>query len=103
MGQRQDLQDLLTSLEGVNKAYFQAPSKDKREYPCIEYSIDTVDTIYADNNPYNKTLGYQVTVIDRDPDHGWAIADRVGSLPMSSFQRFFVVDGLNHFVYRLYF
>lgn len=100
MGQRQALQDLLKTL-GAEKVYFQAPSEDEMVYPCILYAIDSEDTKYADNNPYSHIRGYQVTVIDRNPDS--AIPGKIASLPLSSFRRFFVVDGLNHFVYNLFF
>lgn len=100
MARRLQLQTLFNSL-GPEKVYFQAPSQDQMEFPCIVYAIDSEDTKFADNNPYNRTLGYQVTVIDRNPDS--EIVGKVASLPMSSFRRFFVVDGLNHFVYNLYF
>lgn len=100
MGQRLQLQALLKTL-GPEKVYFQAPSDDVMTYPCIVYGIDSEDVKYADNNPYNRTLGYQVTVIDRNPDS--LIPARVASLPMSSFKRFFVKDGLNQTVYKLFF
>ena len=100
MGQRLELQNKLKTL-GAEKVYFQAPSEDSMVFPAIVYSIDAEDVKYADNNPYSRTLGYQVEVIDRNPDS--LIPGRVASLPMSSFRRFFVVDGLNHFVYSLYY
>lgn len=100
MGQRLQLQALLETF-GAEKVYFQAPSSDYMLYPCIVYGIDDESTKYADNNPYNRTLGYQVTVMDRNPDS--LIPSKVAALPMSSFRRFFVVDGLNQTVYRLYF
>lgn len=100
MGQRLQLQTLLLSL-GSKKVYFQAPSADAMEYPCIMYSVDAEDTTFADNNPYSRTLGYQVTVIDRNPDS--EIPAKVAHLPMCSFQRRYVVDGLHHSVYKLFF
>jgi hypothetical protein len=100
MAQRLQLQALLETL-GPEKVYFQSPSEDKMVYPCILYSIDEEAAKYADNNPYSLTFGYQVTVIDRNPDS--VIPKKVARLPMSSYRRFFVVDGLNHTVYRLFF
>lgn len=100
MGQRLDLQAQLNTF-GAVKVYFQAPPKDEMEYPCVVYGIDAEDTKYADNNPYSRTLGYQVTIIDRNPDSD--IPGKVANLPMSSFSRFYVVDGLNHTVYKLFF
>jgi hypothetical protein len=100
MGQRLQLQKLLETL-GVRKVYFQAPSEDQMEYPCIVYGIDSEATKYADNVPYSRETGYQVTVIDRDPDSEFP--GKIASLPKSAFRRFFVQDGLNHFVYKLFF
>jgi len=100
MAQRLQLQVLLASL-GPEKVYFQAPSQDRMVYPCIMYSIDNEETIHADNKPYSRTLRYQVTIIDRDPDS--LIPAKVAALPLSSFSGAFVVDGLNHSVYNLYF
>lgn len=71
------------------------------EYPCIRYNLDDVDTAYANGVPYARTARYQVTVIDRDPDT--KIPDVVGGFPMSSFDRFYTAEGLNHYVFNLYF
>lgn len=101
MGLRQSFQKLLKEIEGVSEVYFQAPANNKMEYPCIVYSIDREDAKFADNNTYHRTVGYQVTVIDRNPDSH--IPAAVAALPLTSFQRFFVVDGLNHFVYSTFF
>lgn len=101
MGQREQLQTLLSGIPGVAKAYFQAPPADKMEYPCILYSIDNRDTSFANNTPYRSIKRYQVTVIDRDPDS--LIPDVVAALPLSSFSRRFTADNLHHEVYNLYF
>lgn len=70
-------------------------------YPCIVYQMDKAQTKFADNNPYRYAKRYQVTVIDRDPDS--TIPDKVAALPACTFDRFFVTDNLNHFVFTLYF
>jgi hypothetical protein len=104
MAPRQNLQDLLKGVQGETtetKVYFQPPSKDKMVYPCIVYDLDDVDTSHADNEPYTITDQYQVTVIDRNPDT--LIRKAVEKLPRCSFNRKFVVDGLHHFVYKLYY
>jgi hypothetical protein len=96
------LQTLLESLvpEG-KKVYFQPPAKVEMVYPCIVYKLYDVETKFADNSPYSKTKRYQITVIDPNPDT--EIPDKVGDLPLSSFVRFFVADGLNHYIYNVYF
>lgn len=100
MGQRQAFQDLLKE-KSSGAVYFVAPSADKMEYPSIVYNIDDEFALYADNNPYSRTLKYQVTVIARSPDT--PLRDIVADLPMTAFSRYFVVDGLHHFVYNTFF
>lgn len=79
--------------------YFQPPPR--MEYPCIKYERDESWVSRADNLMYLFKKRYQVTVIDRDPDS--AIPDMVEALPFTRFQRFFPKDGLNHWVFSLYF
>jgi hypothetical protein len=71
------------------------------QYPCIVYQRDTATTEFANNVPYNRTLRYQVTVIDPDPDS--EVPGKVAALPMSTLNRFYAVDNLNHDVFQLYF
>lgn len=71
------------------------------QYPCIVYSRDRAQTRFASNNPYKYTKGYQVTVIDRNPDS--EIPDKVALLPMCEHNRFFTADNLNHDVFTLFF
>lgn len=97
MGQRLELQTLLKTI--TDNVYFQPPSS--MSYPCIKYQIDNARTQFADNNPYRNTTRYQVTIIDENPDS--TIPAKVAALPMCTFDRFFVADNLNHFVYTLYF
>jgi len=101
MGQRLELQALLSAIPGVKKAYFQEPPANMMEYPCIIYSLDDVDTSFANNLPYRSIKKYQVTVIDGDPDS--VIPDIVAALPTCTFSRAFKASNLNHQVYSLYF
>lgn len=100
MAPRQNLHQLLKTF-GAEQVYFQPPSQDEMDFPCIIYSLDDEDVRHADNLPYTITDKYQLTVIDRNPDT--EIRKKVRKLPYCSMNRFFVVDGLNHFVYDLYF
>lgn len=101
MAQRLDLQALLVSLLGSTHVYFQPPATLQLHYPCIVYQRSNEDTKFADNKPYSRVKRYQVTVIDSDPDS--AIPDKVGALPMCTFDRFYTADKLNHDVYTLFF
>jgi hypothetical protein len=99
MAPRLQLHEILTSF--ADNVYFQPPENIALEYPCIIYQRDYAETKFADDIPYNNTLRYVVTVIDRDPDSD--IPGKVASMPMCLFNRFFTADNLNHDVYRLFF
>ena len=99
MAQRLQLHDILKSF--TDNVYFQPPENITLEYPCIIYQRDYAETKFADDIPYNHTLRYVVTVIDRDPDSD--IPGKVASMPMCLYNRFFTADNLNHDVYRVFF
>lgn len=101
MARRQQLHDILRSISGVEKVYFQPPNGTQLVYPCIIYKRDAAETSFADNHPYRFTQRYEVTVLDRDPDS--AIPGFVAALPMCVFNRHFPADDLNHDVFNLYF
>lgn len=101
MGQRLELQSLLEALLGSDKVYFQPPGSQTLSYPAIVYKLDDIDAVHADNAPYKLTDRYQVTVIDRNPDS--PIRDKIKFLPACAFNRHYVANNLNHFVFTLYF
>lgn len=97
----EELQFLLENLLGSSNVYFQPPENVQIKYPCIVYQLDYINTIYADSIPYNNRKRYSVTYISKSPDQ--FIPDKIMSLPMCSFDRFYVSDNLNHTSFRLYF
>lgn len=101
MAPRQQLHDILTSIPGVAKVYFQPPTNVVLTYPCIMYKRDASQTDFADNVPQRRVIRYQVTVIDEDPDS--EIPNKVAALPMCLFDRFYTADNLNHDVFNLFF
>ncbi len=70
-------------------------------YPAIVYKRDSEDAKYANNKKYRRTVMYQITVIDRDPDS--EIVKKVTELPMCFYSSNFAYDGLNHDIFRMYF
>src|SRR5213592_411040 len=96
---RLELHHILEDL--APNVYFQPPTNIQLKYPCIIYKRDFADTKFADDIVYNHKLRYAITVIDRDPDS--EIPNKVASMPMSLFNRFYTVDNLNHDVYNVYF
>lgn len=99
MKDRLDLHALLKEI--CDNVYFQPPPSIKMVYPCIVYRRDDAVTDFANNNPYNYTRLYLVTVIDRDPDS--PIPALVKELPSCTFDRFYAADSLNHDVFRISF
>lgn len=100
MATRIDLHNSLLTLLGSNYVYFQPPSNIMLNYPCIVYSRQAKDEKFADNARYLDRTRYGVTVIDQDPDSD--IPGKVATLPLSTFDRHYVSDGLNHDVYSVY-
>jgi hypothetical protein len=100
---RTELQTLLESFFEEDEAhvYFQPPSNIQMQYPCIVYKREASQTSHADNNKYLHSKRYQVTVIDRNPDT--ELCDMVEELPLCGFDRYFPADGLNHYVFTLFF
>lgn len=70
-------------------------------YPAIVYNRDFQTVDYADNLPYSRTIRYQITVIDHDPDS--LIPDKVAALPLTRYVRHFTTENLNHDIYDLYY
>lgn len=98
---RSELQTLLEEILGTDKVYFQSPPNVQMTYPCIVYKRDSMDTKFAGNVPYLRTLRYQVMYISQTPDDG--VRDNIAVLPMCTFDRFYTAKNLNHDVYNLFF
>lgn len=101
MGTRLELQALLEDLLGSSNVYFQPPENVLMSYPAIVYNRNYLTSSYADNIPYLRTIRWQITVIDKDPDS--LIPDKIASLPLTIYVRHFTSDNLNHDIYDVYF
>lgn len=101
MGKQIQLQQLLEELVESENVYFQPPPTFKMEYPCIVYSRNNIVTTFANDKPYNHVTGYQLKVLDYEPDGNFI--KKVSTLPMCSFERHYTVDNLNHDVYNIFY
>lgn len=102
--QRDYLHDILESIDGVKKVYFQPPESIKLKYPCIIYSLDGFDDNRADGKRYLTFPSYTLTLIDFDPES--MIQKHIMDLSENcyvSFNRFYTSDNLNHWVYKVVF
>ncbi len=70
------------------------------QYPCIVYRLDDANDVHADDHIYWRLYRYNVTYITKDPDD--PKRDAIDDMRYSSFDRFYVSDNLNHFVYTIY-
>lgn len=70
-------------------------------YPAIVYSLDDIDSVYANGGVYLSPIKYLVIVIDDDPDT--EIVGKVSALPLCRFVRPYVSNNLNHYVFELYY
>lgn len=98
--ERLALSKLLRNILGTGNVYFQPPENVKIKYPCIVYNLSGKEKKYANNAAYIKRTQYSLTVIDTDPDS--PIHERVSDLPHCSFDRAYVSDNLNHWVYNIF-
>ena len=101
MEKRVQLQILLENLIGTKNVYFQPPENVKLVYPCVIYTRDSDQTLFANDLPYSHKTRYQLTVIDKNPDS--ALPGKIADLPMCKFNRHYTADNLNHDVYNLYY
>ena len=89
-------------IPNVRKVYYQPPSADKLEYPCIIYQFNRYSKMSADNNPYLLINQYTATVIDSDPEsciHEYVLKDN--KIYIASFDRFYIADNLYHWTFDI--
>ncbi len=101
MKSRLELQTLLEELLGSRNVYFQPPETVKMKYPCIVYNLDDKFSRYADDGTYVLYNRYEITYMTKDPDD--TKQDDIASLKKCRFNRFFVSENINHYVYNIYF
>lgn len=87
---------------GSDNVYFQSPESVKMKYPAIRYSLDDIETDNADDMKYSKNRRYSVILMDYDVDS--EVVDKIlTSFEYCSFDRFYVSDNLNHWVFTLFY
>lgn len=100
---RENLHEILCEILGSRYCYFSPPTGLKMKYPCIRYEYSNGDANYANNKIYMFHTKYTLTVIDYDPDS--FIPEKL--LEELAYVRLtrppYVTDGLNHWVFDLYY
>lgn len=100
MKDRLELHEALCEILGSRNAYFQPPESVKMSYPAIVYSRNDFAKDYANNQSYIQSPGFQLIVIDKNPDS--EIVEKVSKLPKCRFDRHYTADNLNHDVFTIY-
>ena len=100
-GQRTDLQMVLENTSDIKHVYYSPPSNVHLKFPCIIYQLNGKRTDHADNIKYRNFNRYSVTIISKDPDSD--VPNKIENLQYCEFDRFFISDNLNHWVYNLYY
>ena len=71
------------------------------EYPAIRYSKATISSRHADDMKYSNFDRYEIIVIDKGPDN--EVIQKILELPLSSHDRHYTSNNLNHDVINLYY
>lgn len=98
---RLDLHETLCEVLGSRNVYFQPPPSVQMKYDAIVYSLNDIKTEHADNKIYKKDKQYKITAISKNADSD--LYEKILELPYCEFDRFYPSDGLNHWVFTLYF
>lgn len=101
MDRRIELHEILCYNIGSRNVYFQAPENFTMNYPCIRYRLADAKVAHADNKKYEKMKAYEVILITDDPDD-WRW-NCIFDLPYCFFERHYISDGLNHYVFTIYY
>lgn len=101
MSQRRvELHHKLEGVLGSKNVYFQPPTGLKMNFPCVVYNLSDANDVHADDKIYRRLYRYTMTYITKDPDD--PKRDSFDDMQYCSFDRFFVSDNLNHYVYTIY-
>ena len=97
---RSELDSILRTTIGSTHVYFQPSESVKIKYPCVIYKLDNIPTLDADDLKYKMNTVYQLIYVTKSPTD--PNVHKLAMLPRSSFERFYTIDELNHYVYRIY-
>jgi hypothetical protein len=100
MNRRLKLQTLLEEILGSKNVYFQPPASMSISYPAIVYSVDDLNLLRSNNKIHRSLITYTATLVDKKPDSEY-ISKIINSIQMCSFERHYVSDNLNHYVFKI--
>ncbi len=98
---RVELDRILRTTLGTTNVYFDPPESFKLKYPCIVYSLEGHNEVFADDSRYYNMKRYLINYITRDADD--PMADTLDELKYCRLSRAYMADGLFHYAYEIYF
>lgn len=99
---RKDLSPIFKSILGNDSVYWQRPSTNLLEYPCIIYSRDAHEIDRAGNEIYRDHNRYTITLIDKRADND-DVVEAILALQYCDHDRHYIADNLYHDVFTLYY
>ena len=100
MKTKEEIGDLLESVLGNNRVYFQAPPNTGMKYPCMVYRFVRPDVDYADNKPYMITGRWEVHHMYKSPEKE-LVADMLFATPYVTHDNRIVKDGIYNDYYTI--
>lgn len=101
--QRLKFHNKLIAVLPVNfSIYFNAPTNISLTYPAAIYKRDGMNRKNADDKVYIKRCKYTLSIIDDTPTQSY-IDDMLEAFDYISFDRQYVYDGLNHYIFTIFF
>ena len=98
---RLTLHEELCEVLGSRNCYFSAPSI--LQYPCIVYTRENPSVNFADNEEYQVTGGWRITIVDANPDSEIPKRLQEHFKHYCSKEQEYSADDLRHFVFMLYY
>ena len=100
MKTKEEIGDLLESVLGNNRVYYQAPPNTGMKYPCMVYRFVRPDVDYADNKPYKITGRWEVHHMYKSPEKR-LLKEMLFASPYVTFDNDFVKDGIYNDYYTI--
>lgn len=90
----------ITESDGDRHTYLDPPPSVRMRYPAIKYSLNNIDSKFANDRAYKFAPSYEVILIDTDADTQYL--EPILGIPHCRFNRFYIAEGLYHWVFTIY-
>ncbi len=94
---RSKLMSIMEECGEEPRLYFQPDASVTLLYPCMVYHLKTMTTRKANDKPYFKTIGFDITYITRSPMS--TVPTRMLSEQYMGFDRYYTSENLHHYAY----